>query len=154
MKRNIYILFAISLLIRMLPLHSANSDTEHLSTLKRLIDSNIAYDSLAPMDSVIVWGQQISPILEKDNKMELSFSIRQLVVYLYSLRGDIGNAIDEAREMYEKAETIKYDFGMALSSAAIGDAYSAPICLKKPSRLIKKRFATLPPLRKTITIKK
>lgn len=123
MKRNIYILFAISLLIRMLPLHSANSDTEHLSTLKRLIDSNIAYDSLAPMDSVIVWGQQISPILEKDNKMELSFSIRQLVVYLYSLRGDIGNAIDEAREMYEKAETIKYDFGMALSSAAIGDAY-------------------------------
>lgn len=67
MKRNIYILFAISLLIRMLPLHSANSDTEHLSTLKRLIDSNIAYDSLAPMDSVIVWGQQISPILEKEN---------------------------------------------------------------------------------------
>ncbi len=133
MKRNIYILFAISLLIRMLPLHSANSDTEHLSTLKRLIDSNIAYDSLAPMDSVIVWGQPISPILEKDNKMELSFSIRQLVVYLYSLRGDIGNAIDEAREMYEKAETIKYDFGMALSSAAIGDAY---FCSNMPEEAI------------------
>ena len=133
MKRNIYILFAISLLIRMLPLHSANSDTEHLSTLKRLIDSNIAYDSLAPMDSVIVWGQQISPILEKDNKMELSFNIRQLVVYLYSLRGDIGNAIDEAREMYEKAETIKYDFGMALSSAAIGDAY---FCSNMPEEAI------------------
>ena len=133
MKRNIYILFAISLLIRMLPLHSANSDTEHLSTLKRLIDSNIAYDSLAPMDSVIVWGQQISPILEKDNKMELSFSIRQLVVYLYSLRGDIGNAIDEAREMYEKAETIKYDLGMALSSAAIGDAY---FCSNMPEEAI------------------
>lgn len=133
MKRNIYILFAISLLIRMLPLHSANSDTEHLSTLKRLIDSNIAYDSLAPMDSVIVWGQQISPILEKDNKMELSFSIRQLVVYLYSLRGDIRNAIDEAREMYEKAETIKYDFGMALSSAAIGDAY---FCSNMPEEAI------------------
>ena len=133
MTRTIYILFAISLLIRMLPLHSANSDTEHLSTLKRLIDSNIAYDSLAPMDSVIVWGQQISPILEKDNKMELSFSIRQLVVYLYSLRGDIGNAIDEAREMYEKAETIKYDFGMALSSAAIGDAY---FCSNMPEEAI------------------
>ena len=133
MKRNIYILFAISLLIRMLPLHSANSDTEHLSTLKRLIDSNIAYDSLAPMDSVIVWGQQISPILEKDNKMELSFSIRQLVVYLYSLRGDIGNAIDEAREMYEKAETIKYDLGMALSSVAIGDAY---FCSNMPEEAI------------------
>ena len=133
MKRKIYILFAISLLIGMLPLHSANSDNGHLSTLKRLIDNNIAYDSLAPMDSVIVWGQQISPILEKDNKMELSFSIRQLVVYLYSLRGDIGNAIDEAREMYEKAETMKYDLGMALSSAAIGDAY---FCSNMPEEAI------------------
>ena len=55
--------------------------------------------------------------------MELSFSIRQLVVYIYSLRGDIGKAIDEARQMYEKAETMRYDLGIALSSAAIGDAY-------------------------------
>ena len=121
MKKNIYILFITALLIRTLPLHSANLDTDHLSTLKRLIDSNIAYDSIAPMDSVIVWGQEISPILEKENQMELSFSIRQLVVYIYSLRGDIGKAIDEARLMYEKAEAMKYDLGIALSSAAIGD---------------------------------
>lgn len=46
--------------------------------------------------------------------MELSFSIRQLVVYIYSLRGDIGKAIDEARQMYEKAETMRYDLGIAL----------------------------------------
>ena len=133
MKRKIYILFIAGLLIRILPLHSVNSDIEHLSTLKRLIDSNIAYDSLAPMDSVIAWGQQISPVLEKENKMELSFSVRQLVVYLYSLRGDIGEAIDEARQMYEKAETMRYDLGIALSSAAIGDAY---FCSNMPDEAI------------------
>ena len=123
MKRNIYILFTIGLFIRILPSHSVNLNTERLSNLKRLIENNIAYDSIAPIDSVIAWGQQLSPILEKENKMELSFSIRQLVVYIYSLRGDIGKAIDEARQMYEKAETMRYDLGIALSSAAIGDAY-------------------------------
>lgn len=60
----------------MLPLHSANSDTEHLSTLKRLIDSNIAYDSLAPMDSVIVWGQQISPILDVGQATLLQYYVQ------------------------------------------------------------------------------
>ena len=85
MKRNIYILFTIGLFIRILPSHSVNLNTERLSNLKRLVENNIAYDSIAPIDSVIAWGQQLSPILEKENKMELSFSIRQLVVYIYSL---------------------------------------------------------------------
>lgn len=76
MKRNIYILFTIGLFIRILPSHSVNLNTERLSNLKRLIENNIAYDSIAPIDSVIAWGQQLSPILEKENKMELSFSIQ------------------------------------------------------------------------------
>ncbi len=107
------------------------------------------------MDSVIVWGQEISPILEKENQMELSFSIRQLVVYIYSLRGDIGKAIDEARLMYEKAEAMKYDLGIALSSAAIGDAY---FCSNMPEEAIdsykKKPSVTPPRLRKTIIIRR
>ena len=152
MKRNIYILFTIGLFIRILPSHSVNLNTERLSNLKRLIENNIAYDSIAPVDSVIAWGQQLSPILEKENKMELSFSIRQLVVYIYSLRGDIGKAIDEARQMYEKAETMRYDLGIALSSAAM--PISAPICPKKPSILIRKPSVIPPRLRRTTIIKK
>ena len=74
MKRNIYILFTIGLFIRILPSHSVNLNTERLSNLKRLIENNIAYDSIAPIDSVIAWGQQLSPILENENKMELSAS--------------------------------------------------------------------------------
>lgn len=88
-----------------------------------MIDNNIAYDSIAPIDSVILWGQQVSPELERENKNELFFRIKRLVVSLYALRGDIGPAIDEARLMYEKAEAINYDLGIALSSVAIGNAY-------------------------------
>ena len=53
MKRNIYILFTIGLFIRILPSHSVNLNTERLSNLKRLIENNMAYDSIAPIDSVI-----------------------------------------------------------------------------------------------------
>lgn len=133
MKKNIYILLIIGLFIRILPSYAINMDTAHLSTLKRLIDNNLAFDSIAPMDSVISWGQQITPILEKENQMELSFSIRQLLVHIYSLRGDIGKAIDEARLMYEKAEAMKYDLGIAFSSIAIGDAY---FCSNMPEETI------------------
>lgn len=133
MKRNIYILIIINLFVWTSLLHSENINVRHLSTLKRLIDNNLAYDSAAPMDSVISWGQQITPILEEENQIELSFCIQQLVVYIYSIRGDIGQAIDEARRMYEKAEAIHYDFGMALSSIAIGDAY---YCSNMPEKAI------------------
>lgn len=105
------------------PLQAEDKDSNHLSTLLQLMDQNIAYDSVAPMDSVLLWGQEVSPLLEQRGEMDLFFRVRQLMVYLYSLRGDIGNAIDEARLMYEKAENENHHLGLALSSRAIGDAY-------------------------------
>ena len=94
MKRNIYILFTIGLFIWILPSHSVNLNTERLSNLKRLIENNIAYDSIAPIDSVIAWGQQLSPILEKENKMELYQAIHHLPeqereVVLYRISGEL-----------------------------------------------------------------
>lgn len=122
MKRIIYILLIINLFVYT-PLHSENRNAEHISTLQQLLDSNLAYDAITPMDSVISWGQQISPMLERDNQIELFFRINQVIVHIHSMRGDIGQAIDQARQMYEKAEALNYDLGLALSSMAIGDAY-------------------------------
>ena len=132
MKKYIYILFFFNLFL-CTTLHSENKEIRHLSTLQRLMDNNIAYDSIAPIDSVIVWGEQITPILEKENQTELFFRIKKLLVHIYSLRGDIGQAIDEARRMYEKAETMNYRLGIALSSSAIGDAY---YCSNMPKEAI------------------
>lgn len=122
MRKSLYILLILSSFVSF-PLHSADRNIEHLSTLKRLIADNVAYDSLAPMDSVILWGEQVSPMLEEDNQIETYFRVRQLMVSLYSLRGDIGQAIDNAKLMYLKAKALNYDLGLALSSRAIGDAY-------------------------------
>lgn len=122
MKKYIYIILIMNLFVS-LSAHSEDKYSKYISTLQHLLENNMAYDSITPMDSVISWGQQISPVLEKENRTELFFRVRQLVVYLYSQRGEIGQAIDEARQMYEKAEAMNYGLGIALSSTAIGDAY-------------------------------
>ena len=132
MKEKIYIIIILGLLI-FFPQLSKAQNTGHISELQRLIDNNIAYDSIAPIDSVILWGQQASLELERENKNELFFRIKRLVVSLYALRGDIGPAIDEARLMYEKAEALNYDLGIALSSVAIGNAY---YCSNMPEQAI------------------
>lgn len=85
------------------------------------------------MDSVITWGQQLAPTLEKENQAELFFRIKKLMVHIYSIRGNIGHAINEARQMYKKAESMNYPFGIALSSSAIGDAY---YCSNMPKEAI------------------
>lgn len=132
MKEKIYIIIILELLL-FFPQLSKAQDVKCMSELQRLIDNNIAYDSIAPIDSVILWGQQVSPALERENKNELFFRVKRLVVSLYALRGDIGQAIDEARLMYEKAEELNYDLGFALSSVAIGDAY---FCSNMPEEAI------------------
>lgn len=129
MQKGAYILVIITFFS--FPLHSEDRITEHLSTLERLMDNYLAYDAETPIDSVISWGEQVSPVLEKEKRPELYFRIRQLIVYLHSLRGDIGRAIDEARDMYEKAEEMNHALGIALSSKAIGDAYYCSNMMKE-----------------------
>ena len=120
-KHICYIILLTILFI--LPLQAANRESQHLSTLEYLMDNYLAFDTNTPIDSVIYWGEQITPTLEKEGKTDLFFRIKQQLVQLYSYRGDIGQAIDEARLMYEKAKTMNYQQGMALASRAIGDAY-------------------------------
>lgn len=122
MRSSKNILLSIALFFS-LSLQAEDKDATHLSILRQLMDKHIAYDTIAPIDSVLTWGQQLSPVLEQGGQMELFFRVRQLMVYLYSLRGNVGNAIDEARLMYEKAEYNSHNLGLALSSRAIGDAY-------------------------------
>lgn len=122
MKKVAYILFLVNLLV-CTTLHSRNGHSEQLSALQRLLSENLAYDSIAPIDSIIIWEHRLSPMLEQENQIELFFRIKQLLVHVHSLNGNIGRAIDEARLMYEKAKALNYDLGIALSNTAMGDAY-------------------------------
>lgn len=132
MKKNILVIVIFYLFVYT-PLHSENRNTEHLVALQQLLNNNLAFDTATPMDSVITWGQQLTPTLEKENQAELFFRIKKLMVHIYSIRGNIGHAINEARQMYKKAESMNYTFGIALSSSAIGDAY---YCSNMPKEAI------------------
>ncbi|WP_455590522.1 tetratricopeptide repeat-containing sensor histidine kinase [Bacteroides sp.] len=131
MKHVFYIIFSGFLLF--LPVYSAGQAVDHIGILQSLIDRNLAYDSVAPIDSVILWGHQVEPVLEKQGQKELLFRIRQLVVYLHAATGNVKLAVDEARQMYNKAKEIDYDLGIALSCRAIGDAY---YCSNMPAEAI------------------
>lgn len=121
-KYTYYILLLLTLFFSS-PLRSENRKLSHLHILEYLMDNYLAYSADSPLDSIISWEKEITPILEKENKIDLFFRIKQLIVQAYSEQGSIGKAIDEARLMYNKAEKMNHSLGMALSSRAIGDAY-------------------------------
>lgn len=131
MKRFLYIFFSGWLLF--VPVYSAERAKDRMGVLESLIDRNLTYDSVAPIDSVILWGHEVTPLLERQGRKELLFRVGQLVVYLHAASGNVGNAVDEARQMYEKAKDMNYDLGIALSCRAIGDAY---YCSNMPDEAI------------------
>lgn len=131
MKRFFYIFFFGWLLLS--PVYSAERVEDRIGVLESLIDRNLTYDSAAPIDSVILWGREVTPLLERQGRKELLFRVGQLVVYLHAASGNVGSAVDEARQMYEKAKGMNYDLGIALSCRAIGDAY---YCSNMPDEAI------------------
>lgn len=145
MKRFLYIFFSGWLLF--LPVYSAERVEDRMGILQSLIDRNLTYDSVAPIDSVISWGHEVEPLLERQGRKELLFRVRQLVVYLHAASGNVGDAVNEARQMYGKAKDMNYDLGIALSSRAIGDAY---YCSNMPEEAIESykeavsRFSLIP----------
>lgn len=104
-------------------LYSANSTTERLSKLQSLFNNNIIYSQEVTNDSIILWEKQLAPLLEQNKQYETLFELKQMVVCAYASRGDMSMAIDHARIMYDKAKSMNYEIGIALSSRAIGDAY-------------------------------
>lgn len=131
MKKSCYFILLLGTIFLSFPLQAQNEDVSRLSALEYLIVNNLSYSTDIPIDSAIVWGKKITPILETEKQMEQFFRIKQFMVRLYSERGDIGQAIDEARLMYEKAVSMNHSQGLALSNRAIGDAYYCSNMLPK-----------------------
>lgn len=112
-------------------LYSADRTSEHLSRLQNLFDNNILYSKEITNDSIILWEKQLEPLLEQNKQYETLFELKQMVVCAYASRGDMSMAIDHARTMYDKAKSMNYEIGIALSCRAIGDAYMDANMLKE-----------------------
>lgn len=116
-------LIVLGLLIPMI-IHADEINATHLANLQHLIDNNLLYDKDINADSIRIWEQQLSPLLEKENKFVLLFQIKLLSIKTSALAGNTSIALNNARSMYNKAKEMNDQLGIGLALCAIGDTYS------------------------------
>ncbi len=102
----------------------AITNSEKQRILQSFVRRQVLYDDSVSVDSVIVWSEQLLPTLKSGKDKEIYFLLQLQLANAYTLRGDVSLATDRAQLMYEEAQTTKYNFGMAVSNQAIGDAYN------------------------------
>lgn len=96
---------------------------ERQSILQSFVKRQVLYDDSVSVDSVIAWSEQLLPTLTGKDK-EMYFLMQLQLANAYTLRGDIGLAVERARMMYEEAKKTNYKFGIVVANQAIGDAYN------------------------------
>lgn len=93
--------------------------------LESFVERKVLYDSIIPLDSVILWSEQLLPTLQSEKNKETFFLLQLQLANAYTLNGDISLATECARLMYEKAKDMDYPFGLVIANQAIGDAYNS-----------------------------
>lgn len=98
-------------------------NTSELSLLDELSGRNFIFSSAIPEDSLIRLCVRLESQAINANDFDTYFKIGQLKVNAYCRKGDIGVAISEAKNLYERAKTLNSGLGIALSLQAIGNTY-------------------------------
>lgn len=111
--------------------YANSTDQKHLADLQSLIAREVPYDANIPVDSVILWSNELAPSQKSPKTEETYFTMLLWQVSAYIMRGDLSLAIDRARLMYEHAKEMKSTFGIALANQAIGQAYTASYIQEK-----------------------
>lgn len=103
---------------------SAATDQDKQKLLESFVERQILYDDAIPVDSVILWSEQLLPVMRSAKNKEMYFLLQLQLANAYTLRGDVSLATDRAQLMYEEAKATDYRFGMVVANQAIGDAYN------------------------------
>lgn len=103
---------------------SAATDQDKQKILESFAGRQILYDDAIPVDSVILWSEQLLPSMRSAKNKEMYFLLQLQLANAYTLRGDVSLATDRAQLMYEEAKATDYRFGMVVANQAIGDAYN------------------------------
>lgn len=99
------------------------SDSESLHRLYSLSAKNLNYGSSISEDDILALCTQNESLAREARDYDNLFRIGQVAVNSSCLKGDLGLAIDKAREMYEEAKRHKNGLGIALAIQGAGDTY-------------------------------
>ena len=122
MKHALLILFALCSCTQ-LAYADTMTDSESLRRLYSFSAKNLNYGSPIPEDDILALCAQNELLARKAGDYDNLFRIGQISVNSSCLKGDLGLAINKAREMYEEAKRCKNELGIALAIQGIGDTY-------------------------------
>lgn len=95
-----------------------------LARLRKLFDMNITNTMEFPLDSVINWCNDVSPVLLDSKEYDRYFEVQFLLVNAYCTRGDISLGADLVNCMLEEAIKFDSQMGIKLSGIGIADTYT------------------------------
>lgn len=122
MKHALLVLFALCSYMQLAYAESI-VDSESLRRLYTFSAKNLNYGSPIPENDILALCTQNELLARKAGDYDNLFRIGQVSVNSSCLKGDLGLAINKAREMYEEAKRRKNDLGIALAIQSIGDTY-------------------------------
>lgn len=113
MKNTINIKRLVALfLIALLPTLSIGKISNKILLLQYLINKNLPFERNMTSDSIVSWGQQADYILDKSNRTELLYQVRNLVTRSYAMLGDFTLATDRLKMMEQETQKRKTDLSI------------------------------------------
>lgn len=122
MKMKVFTLLLVLFSIVSIRIY-AQQNNESLQCIKAFAGRNLNYSNPIPEDDVLRLCQAQESLAREQKDYENLFFIQQIIVNSYSLKGDIGLAVNKAQDMYKEAKSLNSELGLALSLQAIGDTY-------------------------------
>lgn len=98
-------------------------NNERIRLIENLIENNQNTSQDVTTDSLIKWENEIVTSYQTKQDYKQMFLMKHMVVYAYSTKGQIAEALKKSTAMLAQAQQMKYDIGIALSYTALGDTY-------------------------------
>lgn len=122
MKRY-FLLFICSCLISCFSNAASISNNESLIRLYKYAGKDLNYIGFVSEDRILDLCAKMERLARKEKDYDNLFRIQLIAVNSNCLKGNLGQAVCRAREMYNEARKLNSELGIALAIQAIGDTY-------------------------------
>lgn len=104
-------------------IHAIPTKDENLNQLLVLSGKSLNYSSSISEEQIIALCKKAEASARVKQDYNNLFKIEQIAINSYCLKGNIGLAVDKAKQMYEQARALNNPLATALALQALGDTY-------------------------------
>lgn len=121
MKRDLLLILFLGL--NFLDVNAILTENGQLSYLFAISGKSLNSNSSIPEERIIELCNKAEAFYRIREDYNSVFKVEQIAVNSYCLKGNIGLALDKAKQMYEQARSFDNHLGIALAFQALGDTY-------------------------------